>query len=59
MFKYRTQHIYKLNIFQDMHGCTGNVDYFLWPRNDIERIECVMFSKWKDEIGPYKRIEVG
>ena len=51
--------MYKLNIFQDMHGCTGNVDYFLWPRNDIERIECVMFSKWKDEIGPYKRIEVG
>ncbi|WAR23882.1 CF062-like protein [Mya arenaria] len=41
----------------DLIGCTSNVDYFLWPRKDLDRIECTVFSKWKDEIGPYRKIE--
>ncbi|KAL4236229.1 hypothetical protein ACF0H5_004616 [Mactra antiquata] len=42
---------------RDLVGCTTDVDYFLWPRNDIEKIECSLFSKWKEESGPYRKIE--
>lgn len=42
---------------RDIIGCTTDVDYFLWPRKDIEKIECSLFSKWKEESGPYKKIE--
>ncbi|KAH3694010.1 uncharacterized protein C6orf62 homolog [Dreissena polymorpha] len=43
---------------RDLYGSTTNVDYFIWPRNDVEKIECSLFSKWKEDIGPYRKIEV-
>lgn len=42
---------------RDLIGCTTDVDYFLWPRNDLEKIECHLFSKWKDDSGPYRKLE--
>ena len=47
-----------LHMLQDIIGCITDVDYFLWPRNDIDRIECCLFSRWKKETGPFKRIQV-
>ena len=41
-----------------MLGSPADVDYFLWPRKDIEKIQCVLFSKWKDEDVPYKPLQV-
>ncbi|XP_053394075.1 uncharacterized protein C6orf62 homolog [Mercenaria mercenaria] len=43
---------------RDLIGCTTDVDYFLWPRKDLDRIECNLFSKWKEEQGPFKKIEM-
>ncbi|KAK7490424.1 hypothetical protein BaRGS_00018403 [Batillaria attramentaria] len=40
----------------DILGCTTDMDYFLWPRNDIDRIECHVFSRWKGDSGPYRPI---
>lgn len=34
---------------KDVIGCTTEMDFFLWPRNDIDRIECLLFSRWKGE----------
>ncbi|ELT91449.1 hypothetical protein CAPTEDRAFT_40064, partial [Capitella teleta] len=31
----------------DIIGCTQDMDFFLWPRNDIDRVECHLFSRWK------------
>jgi len=42
---------------RDVIGCTSDVDYFLWPRNDLDRIECSLFSRWKGENGPYKKLQ--
>uniref|UniRef100_A0A2C9JRH4 Uncharacterized protein n=1 Tax=Biomphalaria glabrata TaxID=6526 RepID=A0A2C9JRH4_BIOGL len=39
---------------RDVIGCTGQVDFFLWPRNDIVSIQCHLFSRWKGEETPYK-----
>ncbi len=48
------------NIYlQDVIGCTTEMDFLLWPRNDIDRIECLLFSRWKgDEETPYKPLKV-
>ena len=46
------------NILQDVLGCTTEIDFFLWPRNDIEKIECILFSRWKGEDTPFKPIQV-
>ncbi|KXJ28945.1 uncharacterized protein C6orf62 homolog [Exaiptasia diaphana] len=44
---------------KDVPGCTQNVDFFLWPRNDIEKIVCHLFSRWKgDENAEFKLVQV-
>ncbi|XP_046372341.1 uncharacterized protein C6orf62 homolog [Haliotis rubra] len=42
---------------RDVIGCTTEIDFFLWPRSDIDRIECQLFSRWKGDQLPFKRIE--
>ncbi|XP_060706153.1 uncharacterized protein C6orf62 homolog [Hemiscyllium ocellatum] len=32
---------------RDVIGCTQEMDFILWPRNDIEKMVCLLFSKWK------------
>ena len=44
---------------QDVIGCTSGVDFFLWPRKDLDKILCMLFSRWKGDPGPYKHILVG
>ncbi|CAG5131812.1 unnamed protein product [Candidula unifasciata] len=39
---------------RDVIGCTSQVDFFLWPRNDIESIQCHLYSRWKGENSPYR-----
>jgi len=39
---------------KDVIGVTDKIDFFLWPRNDIESVRCHMFSRWKGEDGPFK-----
>ncbi|KAK2163411.1 hypothetical protein NP493_1462g00019 [Ridgeia piscesae] len=34
---------------KDVIGCTTDMNFFLWPRKDIERMECLLFSRWKGE----------
>ncbi|PVD23253.1 hypothetical protein C0Q70_16517 [Pomacea canaliculata] len=41
---------------RDIIGCTTEMDYFLWPRNDIDRIECHVFSRWKGDGGAFRPI---
>ena len=42
-----------------MIGCTTEIDFFLWPRRDLEKIECKLFSRWKgDEESPFKPLLV-
>jgi len=44
---------------KDVIGCTTDMDFFLWPRNDIERIECLLFSRWKgDDQEPFRPLQV-
>lgn len=42
---------------RDVLGCTTEIDFFLWPRNDIEKIECILFSRWKGDDAPFKPIQ--
>ncbi|KAK3803843.1 hypothetical protein RRG08_029435 [Elysia crispata] len=44
---------------RDVIGCTSDVDFFLWPRNDIEKIECHLYSRWKGEDTPFRPLIVG
>jgi len=39
---------------RDVIGCTTEIDFFLWPRQDIDRIECLLFSKWKNELSEFR-----
>lgn len=32
---------------RDVIGCTQEMDFILWPRNDIEKVVCLLFSRWK------------
>ena len=35
------------------------MNFFLWPRNDIEKIECLVFSRWKgDDQDKFKPLQV-
>jgi hypothetical protein len=44
---------------KDVIGCTSEMDFFLWPRHDIDSIECLLFSRWKNNADePYKPIKV-
>ncbi|XP_033730817.1 uncharacterized protein C6orf62 homolog [Pecten maximus] len=42
---------------RDVLGCTTEMDFFLWPRSDIDKIECMLFSKWKGDESPFKPIQ--
>ena len=47
-------------LLQDVLGCIQDVDFFLWPRNDIEKIVCHLFSRWKgDESSEFRPVQVG
>ncbi|XP_005098445.1 uncharacterized protein C6orf62 homolog [Aplysia californica] len=39
---------------RDVIGCISQLDFFLWPRNDIENIQCHLYSRWKGEEAPFK-----
>lgn len=42
-----------------MVGQIQGIDFFLWPRNDIDKIMCLLFSRWKgDKNSEYKLIQV-
>ncbi|XP_041357066.1 uncharacterized protein C6orf62 homolog [Gigantopelta aegis] len=41
---------------RDVIGCTTEMDFFLWPRNDIDRIECHLFSRWKGDHAPFRPV---
>lgn len=44
---------------QDVIGCTQEMDFILWPRNDIEKIVCLLFSRWKgSDDEPFRPIQV-
>ena len=34
------------------------MDFFLWPRNDIDHIECLLFSRWKGAGEIFKPLQV-
>ncbi len=52
-------YIFEIIVFvQDVLGCTTEMDFFLWPRNDIEKIECLLFSRWKGEDEVFKPLQV-
>lgn len=48
-----------LPVSQDVIGCTQAMDFILWPRNDIEKIVCLLFSRWKGaEEEPFRPVQV-
>lgn len=43
---------------KDIIGCVQEIDFFLWPRNDIDKIVCLLFSRWKgEENSEYRLIQ--
>lgn len=45
---------------KDVIGCTTEMDFFLFPRNDIDRVECLLFSRWKDGSNePFRQLKAG
>lgn len=43
---------------KDVLGCTRDMDFILWPRNDLEGVTCFLFSRWKDDSeAEFKHIE--
>ncbi|XP_067932578.1 uncharacterized protein C6orf62 homolog [Watersipora subatra] len=34
---------------RDVIGCSDNIDFMVWPRKDINTIECHLFSRWRHE----------
>ena len=44
---------------QNIIGCVQEINFFLWPRNDIDKIICLLFSRWKgDGNSEYRLIQV-
>ncbi|XP_060259429.1 uncharacterized protein LOC114109663 isoform X2 [Ovis aries] len=43
---------------RDVIGCTQEMDFILWPRNDIEKIVCLLFSRWKESDEPFRPVQV-
>lgn len=40
---------------RDVVGCSEQVDFMIWPRNDVQSIRCHLFSRWKHETkSPFK-----
>ena len=51
--------VFHFNTVQDIIGCVQEINFFLWPRNDIDKIICLLFSRWKgDENSEYRLIQV-
>lgn len=48
----------ELYCLQDVIGCTQEMDFILWPRNDIEKIVCLLFSRWKGSDEPFRPVQV-
>ncbi|MGH0164723.1 UNVERIFIED_CONTAM: hypothetical protein FKN15_076061 [Acipenser sinensis] len=43
---------------RDVIGCTQEMDFILWPRNDIEKIVCLLFSRWKgSDDEPFRLVQ--
>lgn len=42
---------------KDVLGVTTDIDFFLWPRQDIDQIECLIFSRWKGDLEPFKMLQ--
>ncbi|KAJ1201153.1 hypothetical protein NDU88_004968 [Pleurodeles waltl] len=43
---------------RDVIGCTQEMDFMLWPRNDIEKIVCLLFSRWKgSDDEPFRPVQ--
>lgn len=34
------------------------MDFILWPRNDIEKIVCLLFSRWKGSDEAFRPVQV-
>jgi hypothetical protein len=50
---------FHITFLQDVLGCTRDMDFILWPRNDLEGVTCFLFSRWKDDSeAEFKHIEV-
>lgn len=55
----RPQHCSPCLLLQDVIGCTQEMDFILWPRNDIEKIVCLLFSRWKGaDDEPFRPVQV-
>lgn len=43
---------------KDVIGCSRDMDFILWPRNDLERVVCFLFSRWKgDSEAVFKHLD--
>lgn len=42
---------------KDVLGCASDMDFMLWPRKDIDKIECLLFSRWKGDNGKFKPLQ--
>eukprot|EP00918_Siedleckia_nematoides_P069857 GHVU01152300.1.p1 GENE.GHVU01152300.1~~GHVU01152300.1.p1 ORF type:complete len:231 (-),score=42.53 GHVU01152300.1:422-1114(-) len=42
---------------KDVIGCTTDMDFMLWPRTDIDRIQCLLFSRWKGGHDAFKPLQ--
>ncbi len=52
-----TQH--SVASLQDVLGCIQDMDFILWPRNDLEGVTCFLFSRWKgDGEAEFQHVEV-
>ena len=44
---------------QDVICCSRDMDFILWPRNDVEKVVCFLFSRWKgDSEAEFRHVEV-
>lgn len=50
--------IFRIFFLKDIFGCIIDVDFFLWLRNDIEKIEGRLFLRWKGEDMSFKLVMV-
>ncbi|XP_046857344.1 uncharacterized protein C6orf62 homolog isoform X2 [Xenia sp. Carnegie-2017] len=41
----------------DMPGCVRDIDFILWPRNDLAGMKCFLFSRWKGDA-KYRHVDV-
>lgn len=34
---------------KDVVGCSRDMDFILWPRSDLDKVVCFLFSRWKGD----------